>query len=91
MMGWKEGSGLGTDGEGRVDPMYVPSIAVCFDVLIVSCSQTAIYASGAGLGASKAKDITKVANDYAGYVNLVKDSVSMIQCYIATVAGLTSF
>lgn len=23
MMGWKEGTGLGTDGEGRVDPMYV--------------------------------------------------------------------
>jgi len=22
MMGWKEGSGLGTDSEGRVDPMY---------------------------------------------------------------------
>lgn len=24
MMGWKEGSGLGTDGDGRVDPMFVP-------------------------------------------------------------------
>lgn len=23
MMGWKEGTGLGTDGDGRVDPMYV--------------------------------------------------------------------
>ena len=23
MMGWKEGTGLGTDGEGRVDPMCV--------------------------------------------------------------------
>lgn len=23
MMGWKEGSGLGTEGEGRVDPMLV--------------------------------------------------------------------
>ncbi|KAH9923996.1 uncharacterized protein BXZ73DRAFT_91386 [Epithele typhae] len=57
MMGWKEGQGLGTEGDGRVDPI-----------------QTAIYAAGAGLGASKAKDITKFANDYAGYVNLAKDS-----------------
>jgi RNA-binding protein 5/10 len=23
MMGWKEGTGLGTDGDGRVDPMFV--------------------------------------------------------------------
>jgi RNA-binding protein 5/10 len=23
MMGWKEGTGLGTTGEGRVEPMYV--------------------------------------------------------------------
>lgn len=37
-------------------------------------SQTAMYASGAGLGASKGKDITKVAGmDYAG---LAKESVS---------------
>lgn len=26
MMGWKEGTGLGTNGEGRVDPMYASSI-----------------------------------------------------------------
>ncbi|KAI0831791.1 hypothetical protein BC628DRAFT_1486301 [Trametes gibbosa] len=57
MMGWKEGQGLGTAGEGRVDPI-----------------QTAIYAAGVGLGAAKAKDITKVANDYTGYVNLAKDA-----------------
>ncbi|KAI0747699.1 hypothetical protein C8Q80DRAFT_1336748 [Daedaleopsis nitida] len=57
MMGWKEGQGLGTTGEGRVDPI-----------------QTAIYAAGAGLGASKAKDITKFSNDYTGYVNLAKDA-----------------
>lgn len=26
MMGWKEGTGLGTDGDGRVDPMYVSTL-----------------------------------------------------------------
>ncbi|CDO69037.1 hypothetical protein BN946_scf184834.g44 [Trametes cinnabarina] len=57
MMGWKEGQGLGTSGEGRVDPI-----------------ETAIYAAGVGLGAAKAKDITKIASDYSGYVNLVKDA-----------------
>ncbi|KAI0710448.1 hypothetical protein C8T65DRAFT_648399 [Cerioporus squamosus] len=57
MMGWKEGQGLGSDGEGRVDPV-----------------QTALYAAGAGLGASKPKDITKIASDYSGYVNLAKDA-----------------
>ncbi|KAI0373364.1 hypothetical protein BV20DRAFT_1042175 [Pilatotrama ljubarskyi] len=36
--------------------------------------QTAIYAAGVGLGAAKAKDITKIANDYSGYVNLAKDA-----------------
>ncbi|KAH9890700.1 hypothetical protein C8Q73DRAFT_705276 [Cubamyces lactineus] len=57
MMGWKEGQGLGTSGEGRVDPI-----------------ETAVYAAGVGLGAAKAKDISKIATDYSGYVNLVKDA-----------------
>jgi len=43
MMGWTEGTGLGTSGEGRVEPI-----------------QTAIYAQGVGLGASKGKDIGKL-------------------------------
>ena len=44
-------------------------------------SQTAIYASGAGLGASKGKEISKFASDYAGYVNLAKDGVSTYPVY----------
>ncbi|KIM60637.1 hypothetical protein SCLCIDRAFT_1216693 [Scleroderma citrinum Foug A] len=56
MMGWKEGSGLGTDGDGRVDPI-----------------QTAIYAQGVGLGASKGKELGKYAEGYSGYVNMVQD------------------
>ncbi|KAI0303375.1 hypothetical protein B0F90DRAFT_1911376 [Multifurca ochricompacta] len=43
MMGWKEGTGLGADGDGRVDPV-----------------QTAIYASGVGLGASKGKEVGSI-------------------------------
>lgn len=27
LMGWKEGQGLGSEGEGRVDPMYVPGMS----------------------------------------------------------------
>jgi len=51
MMGWTEGSGLGTNGEGRVDPI-----------------QTAIYAQGVGLGASKGKDIENMAaSGYSAY------------------------
>ena len=46
----------------------------------VSCSQTALYATGAGLGAAKPKDITKLASDYTGYVNLAKDAVRLPQC-----------
>jgi len=57
MMGWKEGTGLGLDGDGRVDPV-----------------QTAIYATGVGLGASKGKEVGKYQEGYAGYVNMVKDS-----------------
>ncbi|KAG5634257.1 hypothetical protein H0H81_002688, partial [Sphagnurus paluster] len=57
MMGWKEGSGLGTSGEGRVEPI-----------------QTAIYEQGAGLGASKGKEIAKYTQGYAGYVHMAQDS-----------------
>ncbi|KAL6307896.1 hypothetical protein BKA93DRAFT_766391 [Sparassis latifolia] len=57
MMGWKEGTGLGTDGEGRVEPI-----------------QTAIYAQGVGLGASKGKEIGKYADGYAGYVHMAQDA-----------------
>ncbi|TDL27198.1 hypothetical protein BD410DRAFT_714561 [Rickenella mellea] len=56
MMGWTEGSGLGTSGEGRVEPI-----------------QTAIYATGVGLGASKGKEVGKYAEGYAGYVHMAKD------------------
>ena len=44
------------------------------------CSQTAIYASGVGLGASKGKEVGKYQEGYAGYVNMVKDSVSYFLC-----------
>ncbi|KAL4064306.1 hypothetical protein V8B97DRAFT_1950461 [Scleroderma yunnanense] len=57
MMGWKDGSGLGTDGDGRVDPI-----------------QTAIYAQGVGLGASKGKELGKYAEGYSGYVHMVQDA-----------------
>ncbi|KAG6850456.1 hypothetical protein H0H93_012877 [Arthromyces matolae] len=61
MMGWSEGSGLGTSGEGRVDPI-----------------QTAMYAQGAGLGASKGKEIGKYTEGYSGYVHMAQDAVSDI-------------
>jgi hypothetical protein len=57
MMGWKEGTGLGTAGEGRVEPV-----------------STAIYAQGAGLGASKGKEIGKYADGYSGYVHMAQDA-----------------
>ncbi|KAK0210530.1 hypothetical protein DFS33DRAFT_1370964 [Desarmillaria ectypa] len=57
MMGWTEGTGLGTSGEGRVDPI-----------------KTAIYVEGAGLGASKGKDIGKLTEGYSGYVSMAQDS-----------------
>jgi len=55
-MGWSEGSGLGTDGEGRIDPV-----------------ETALYAQGVGLGASKGKEVGKYSG-YSGYVDMAKDA-----------------
>ena len=40
--------------------------------------QTAIYATGVGLGATKGKEVGKYQEGYAGYVNMVKDSVSHV-------------
>lgn len=39
---------------------------------------TAIYAQGAGLGASKGKEITKITNPF-DYSSNAKDAVSLIQ------------
>lgn len=41
-------------------------------------SETAIYAQGVGLGASKAKEIGKYTEGYSGYVNMVQDAVSSL-------------
>ncbi|VDC05354.1 unnamed protein product [Peniophora sp. CBMAI 1063] len=60
-MGWKEGTGLGVEGnEGRTAPV-----------------QAAVYASGAGLGAAKGRlveDEVKRKEGYAGYVERVRDA-----------------
>jgi len=55
MMGWKEGTGLGTNGEGRVEPI-----------------KTAIYAEGAGLGASKGKEVSRFSE--GGYLSMAQES-----------------
>jgi len=41
-------------------------------------SQTAIYAQGVGLGASKARELGKYTEGYSGYVHMVQDAVSNI-------------
>lgn len=63
MMGWTEGTGLGTNGEGRVEPMYVgPRSPLLSATHFVLCRHTAIYAQGVGLGAAKGKDIESLSN-----------------------------
>lgn len=37
MMGWKEGTGLGTSGEGRIDPMFA------YFLPLVTCSDLACF------------------------------------------------
>ncbi|KAL1689723.1 hypothetical protein GGG16DRAFT_103534 [Schizophyllum commune] len=60
-MGWQEGTGLGVEGEGRVDPII-----------------TNIYTAGAGLGASKGREVGKYAEGYSGYLHMVQDSCSLL-------------
>lgn len=43
-------------------------------------SQTAIYAQGVGLGASKGKEIGKYESGYSGYVHMAQDAVSAHYC-----------
>ncbi|KAF9533342.1 hypothetical protein CPB83DRAFT_757713 [Crepidotus variabilis] len=57
MMGWKEGTGLGSEADGRVDPI-----------------ETAVYVPGAGLGASKGKDVAKYADGFSSYSQMAQDS-----------------
>lgn len=38
--------------------------------------ETAVFTPGAGLGASKGKDIGKYAEGFSSYVHMVQDSVS---------------
>lgn len=78
IMGWKEGSGLGTDGEGRVDPMYVLLILWPGPTETCNSSQTNIYAQGVGLGASKGRELGKYTDGYAGYVHMAQDAVSVV-------------
>jgi hypothetical protein len=46
----------------------------------ISNSQTAIYAQGVGLGASKGRELGKYTEGYSGYVNMVQDAVSDVEC-----------
>jgi len=49
--------------------------SISFYVFFFS-SETAVYAPGAGLGASKGKDVGKYAEGFSSYVHMAQDSVS---------------
>ena len=44
----------------------------------LSFSETAIYAQGVGLGASKGKELGKYTEGFSNYVHMVQDAVSAI-------------
>ena len=78
MMGWKEGTGLGSDGDGRVDPMFVYEYFSLAWNSSLSFSETAIYAQGVGLGASKGKELGKYTEGFSNYVHMVQDAVCAV-------------
>jgi len=77
MMGWKAGSGLGSEGDGRVNPMFVSDFIIWPANLLTaaSISETAVYSPGMGLGASKGRDIGKYTDGFSSYVHMAQDSV----------------
>ena len=56
-------------------------------MLTLRGSQTAIYAQGVGLGASKGKEIGKYADGYTGYVQQAQEAVSASLYEILTAGG----
>ena len=44
----------------------------------ISFSETAIYAQGVGLGASKGKELGKYTEGFTNYVHMVQDAVSAL-------------
>jgi hypothetical protein len=49
---------------------------VVTETQLSSLSETAVYTAGAGLGASKGKEVGKYAEGFSSYSHMVQDAVS---------------